>query len=270
MTLKETWANRTYRPFVRQWPKPARKGTAWLMPLELMGLIPILVIFGIAQPDLYRTDLWKIGYENKLNSNPNMILYAYANHKPLPQVPLVWSRTLTDFNVAISVISLFLLLVKLITFIMKGWLPLIALVINIALTALYTVSVYGQIGPDYADPRYPAPAAWYFRYGCDMAKEWGVYKSCQIAQSSLGITFYMLMIYLLNLGFAAWAMWPNKELNDGNDDDDNDSLYGHDAKPVEMQNMKNEPLVSATPFTPRTQAFHTLNRQLPLRAQRAP
>jgi hypothetical protein len=94
--------------------------------------------------------------------------------------------------VAISVLSLFILLVKLITFIMKGWMPLIALVVNIALTTLYAVSVYGQIGPDYTDPRYPAPAAWYFRYGCDMAKEWGVYKSCQIAQSSLGVTFYML------------------------------------------------------------------------------
>jgi hypothetical protein len=77
------------------------------------------------------------------------------------------------------------------------------------------------------------------------------------------------MVYLFNLGFAAWAMWPNKELNDV-DEDDNDSLYGYDAKPVEMQNIKTGPLVSATPFTPRTQAFHTLNRQLPLRAQHAP
>lgn len=93
MTLKETWANRTYRPFHRQWPKIPRKGTAWLMLVELIGIIPILVIFGIAQPDLYRTDLWKIGFYNKLNSNPNMILYAYANHRPLPDIPLVWSRT---------------------------------------------------------------------------------------------------------------------------------------------------------------------------------
>jgi hypothetical protein len=63
------------------------------MLVELIGLVPILVIFGIAQPDLYRTDLWKIGYENKLNSNPNMVLYAYANYEPLPKVALVWSRT---------------------------------------------------------------------------------------------------------------------------------------------------------------------------------
>lgn len=63
------------------------------MAVELVGLVPALVIFGISQPDLYRTDMWKIGFENQLNSNPNMILYAYANHRPLPSVPLIWSRT---------------------------------------------------------------------------------------------------------------------------------------------------------------------------------
>lgn len=98
---------------------------------------------------------------------------------------------MTNFNVAISVISLFFLLAKLIAFIMKLWFPIIATFVNIALLALYTVSVYGQIGPDYADPRYPAPAAWYFRYGCGLAKRYGVYKSCKIAQGSLAATLYM-------------------------------------------------------------------------------
>lgn len=82
-----------YHPVHRKWPKVSRKATWWLMPLELAGLVPILVIFGIAQPDLYRTDMWKIGFENKLNSNPNMVLYAYANHRALPTIPFIWSRT---------------------------------------------------------------------------------------------------------------------------------------------------------------------------------
>lgn len=93
MALKERWANRTYKPVHREWPQKARSATGWLMVVELIGLVPILVIFGLAQPDLYRTDLWRIGFENKLNSNPDMILYAYANHRPLPNVPLIWSRT---------------------------------------------------------------------------------------------------------------------------------------------------------------------------------
>ncbi len=105
--------------------------------------------------------------------------------------PLTRSR-LTDFNVAISVVSLFFLLSKLIAFIMNLWLPLIATFINTALVALYAVSVYGQVGPDHADSRHPAPAAWYFRYGCGMAKPYGAYKSCLIAQGSLAATLYML------------------------------------------------------------------------------
>jgi hypothetical protein len=100
--------------------------------------------------------------------------------------------SLTNFNVAISIISLFFLLVKLIGFIMRGYYPIIAVIINVALIALYTVSVYGQIGPDYADSRHPAPAAWYFRQGCGIAKPYGKYRSCQIAQGSLAITLLML------------------------------------------------------------------------------
>lgn len=61
------------------------------MPIELLVLVPVLVIFGIAQPNMYRTDMWRIGFENKLNSNPDMILYAYANYRPLPNVPFIWS-----------------------------------------------------------------------------------------------------------------------------------------------------------------------------------
>ena len=80
----------TYHIVHRPWR--ARKPLFWLMLFELLGLIPILVLFGIAQPDLYRSTLWRIGFENQFNSNPNMILYAYANHRPLPEIPFVWSQ----------------------------------------------------------------------------------------------------------------------------------------------------------------------------------
>ena len=100
--------------------------------------------------------------------------------------------SLTYYNVAISVVSLFFLLAKLIGFIMNVWYPIFGLGVNIGIAAVYSVSVYGQIGPDYADPRYPAPAAWYFRFGCGLAKRYGKYSDCQIAQASLGITLYML------------------------------------------------------------------------------
>ncbi|SPJ83942.1 uncharacterized protein FTOL_10458 [Fusarium torulosum] len=260
-----------YTVFFRKWPRLARKATWWLMPLELIGVVSALVIFGISQPDLYRTDMWQIGWQHDppLNSNPAMILYAYANHRPLPKVALVWTRTFTDFNVAISVISLFFLLAKLTAFIMRCWYPIFATFINVSLVALYTVCVYGTIGPDYADPRYPAPVAWYYRIGCDIAKPYGKYKSCMIAKYSLVIGVYMVALYLCNLGCCIYAMLPNK-INDISDEDEEEegstTSEPKERGVWEMHNMKT-PSIRSMPYTPRTQAFHTLDRQLPLRSQ---
>ncbi|KAF5663099.1 succinate-semialdehyde dehydrogenase [Fusarium heterosporum] len=260
-----------YTVFFRKWPRLARKTTWWLMPLELAGTVAALVIFGISQPDLYRTDMWQIGWQHDppLNSNPAMILYAYANHRPLPKVALVWTRTFTDFNVAISIISLFFLLGKLTASIMKCWYPIFASFINACLIALYTVCVYGTIGPDYADKRYPAPAAWYYRIGCDIAKPYGKYKSCMIAKYSLVIAVYMLAIYLCNMACSIYAMLPNK-INDIPDEDDEEegstTSEPKERGVWEMHNMKT-PSIRSMPYTPRTQAFHTLDRQLPLRSQ---
>lgn len=261
---------KNYRVLFRKWPRVSRKGTWWLMPLELIGVVPALVIFGISQPNLYRTDMWQIGWEHDppLNSNPARVLYAYANYQPQPKIALIWTRTFTNFNVAISIISLFFLLGKLTAFIMRVWYPIFATFINVSMVALYTVCVYGTIGPDYTDSRYPAPAAWYYRIGCDIAKPYGKYKSCMIARYSLVIGVYMLAIYLCNLGFSVYAMLPNKINDVSDDDDDEDGSTTSEPKGGvwEMHNMKT-PSIRAMPYTPRTQAFHTLDRQLPLRSQ---
>ena len=82
---------RTYR-FIRR-PWRAKWPLYWGMVPELAAIIPLLVLFGLQAPDAFRSFFWRIGYENKLNSNPSMILYAYANHEPLPTVPFVWSKT---------------------------------------------------------------------------------------------------------------------------------------------------------------------------------
>ncbi|TQN70605.1 hypothetical protein CSHISOI_04863 [Colletotrichum shisoi] len=247
-----------------------------LMPLELAGLVPLLVLFGIAQPDLYRTKLWEVGYHNHFNSNPKMILYAYANYEPYPNVPFVWTRTLTDFNVAISVITLFILLVKLVAFIMKFWFPLLAAGLNLAMVALYTVSVYGQMGPDHADPRYPSSIAWYVAKSCDYARPFRAYKSCQLAKGTFAVTVYMLALYLANLGIALYVCWPNEgDKVDGEDEDASDSggsgispvSYAKEGREWEMRDMKGPASPRVMPYTPRTQAFHTLDRKLPLRQQ---
>lgn len=84
---ERNWA---YKPFNRPWKK--RNLMFWIMPLELAGTVALLVLFGIAQPDLFRTQLWRVGYVWGFNSNPNIIVYAKANHQPYPNVPFVWSE----------------------------------------------------------------------------------------------------------------------------------------------------------------------------------
>jgi len=81
---------RTYKILHRRWR--VKRPLYWAMLPELALTIAVLVLFGIQQPDLFRSLFWRIGYELRMNSNPNIILYAYANHQPLPKIPFVWSR----------------------------------------------------------------------------------------------------------------------------------------------------------------------------------
>jgi hypothetical protein len=99
---------------------------------------------------------------------------------------------LTNFNVAISVISLFVLITKMIAVIMHLWFPLIALFFNIALTVLYTTSVYGQMGPDYADYSKPSPVAWYIAKPCTVAANQSIQKSCRTAKGTFAVTVIFL------------------------------------------------------------------------------
>ncbi|EMR69794.1 hypothetical protein UCREL1_3182 [Eutypa lata UCREL1] len=206
---------------------------------ELLATVAVLVFFGIAQPNLYRTQLWQAGDDLNFNSSPNVILYAYANYQPIPKIPFVWSQALTNFNVAISIISLFVLLTKCICFIMHIWYPLLALFVNICLTAFYATSIYGQAGPDYLDPDKPSKVA------------------CSII--------------LINLGLTIWALVPTQaDRTSVSEDSDSDSsptqLKGKEN--WEMHGIPPTPRTANVPYTPRTMAFNTLERKLPLRQYR--
>lgn len=73
----------------RRWKTP--KAVLGLFTIEFLLTIAALALFGIADPNTYRTRLWQDGADNGFNSNPNEILYSYANHRPM-KVPLVWSQ----------------------------------------------------------------------------------------------------------------------------------------------------------------------------------
>jgi hypothetical protein len=78
-------------PYIsRKWKMP--KVLYALFFIELAGTVAALALFGIADPNLFRTALWQIGADNGFNSSPNVILFAYANYRPIPKIPFVWSQ----------------------------------------------------------------------------------------------------------------------------------------------------------------------------------
>lgn len=96
---------------------------------------------------------------------------------------------------------------------MRVWTPILGVFFSLAMTVMYTVSVYGQMGPDYYDPAHPSPIAWYVRYGCWPAVNFpnNALGSCRMAVGSYAVTVYMLAVYLACLGYAIYNMIPTAE-----------------------------------------------------------
>jgi hypothetical protein len=61
-----------------------------LVILEFPLTVAALTLFGIADPNTYRTKLWRDGFNNGFNSDPSAPLYAAANYRSIT-IPLVWS-----------------------------------------------------------------------------------------------------------------------------------------------------------------------------------
>lgn len=99
---------------------------------------------------------------------------------------------MTKFNVVISVLSTFILLVKVTMFLLHTWLPVISVVIHAALVALYAVSIRNQSAPDLTDPEQPSSGLpWYVSKGCGYATDQN-YGYCMQARSSFAVTVVIL------------------------------------------------------------------------------
>jgi len=261
-----------------KWKTP--KVVSGLMAVEFCFTVAMLAMVGIASPDLYRTRMWQDGADNGFNSNPNQILYAYANYRPIPSTPLVWSQFITNFNLVIAVLSMFLLLVKAVMHVMTIWYPLLSIITHAILTALYAVSVYGQAGPDHSDPEHPSSVAWYIAKSCNVVFHQNNKHYCQMAKATFAVTVVMLAILFFHIPLSIYSLIPSAKARQAHAhksslDSDVEMTKGSPISPV---NDKNEEArwalgpVPSTPYTPgrnpmtpRTMAFNTLDRQLPLR-----
>lgn len=99
---------------------------------------------------------------------------------------------MTSFNVVISVLSMFILLVKTTMYVMHIFIPLISLLVHGLLVALYAVSVRNQSAADMSDPEHPSPGLpWYLSKGCSRASDANK-GFCMQARASFAVACVML------------------------------------------------------------------------------
>ncbi|KAL8642123.1 MAG: hypothetical protein Q9228_001148 [Teloschistes exilis] len=251
-----------YAAIPRQWKFP--RTILYLFAVELAIEIAALALFGIAQPDLYRTRLWQEGSNHGWNSNPNEIIYAYANYRPI-NVPLPWSQFVTNFNVVIAVLALFLLLCKGIMYICHIFYPLISLVIHAALIALYAVSTHAQAAPDMSDPDHPQPGApWYITKSCGAPVNPKLKGYCQQAKGSFAVAIMLLAIFVVYFALSLYSLLRparSYSLASGKSGD----VESPQQRPWEMMQVPATPGTAGglmSPTTPRTMAFNTLSGKM--------
>ena len=180
-----------------------------LFVVEFPFTVACLALFGIADPDTYRTSLWKEGANHGWNSDPIELLYAYANYKPM-KAPAPWNQlyvqyigkvderlgwltgnSITDWNVVICVLSMFILLAKVVVYITQTFPPFFSALIHCVLTIFYIVSITQQAAPDYSDPEFPSTVPWYLTRGCGAPVDPKLQSACQQAKASFAVTCCM-------------------------------------------------------------------------------
>lgn len=270
-----------YRP--NKWP-------FWvLVGFEFPLTVAVLALFGIAAPNLYRTKLWADGAMNGFNSSPMAGLYAAANYRSYTS-PKVWGQFITNFNLVISVFSMFLLLTKSAMYILHVFPPLLSVLTHAAVVALYAVSVAYQAGSDMSDPRRPQPGVpWYISKSCSVTYDKNLIGYCRQAKAAFACTIVILFIFAAQLGLAIFSCFPSRNHRAERESKRlaRESRYAHLESPsdstfeskgptamslTEIANAPPAPVNNSifgphNPMTPRTLAFNRLGgtKDLPLR-----
>ena len=184
-----------------------------LCAIEFPFTVAALTIFGIADPNTYRTDLWLEGAKHGWNSHPSAIMYSYANYRPA-EIPIPWAQlyvcerdeerdgkrerkqmltgfSTTHWNVVITVLSMFMLLAKTVMYITHVFPPFFSTILHALLISGYAVAISRQAGPDYLDPDHPAKVPWYLTRGCGdpVASELQGY--CKQAKAGFAVAILM-------------------------------------------------------------------------------
>ena len=179
-----------------------------LLLAETPFIIAGLALYGIADPNTYRSRLWQDGFDNGFNSSPAQPIYDMVNGGQ-GVTPLVWSLLLvspsarlpmltchssvTKFNLTISLLTVFILLVKSIAVIMNVMYPVISLLVHGLELALWAFSIHGQTAPDTSDPEHPNYGApWYITKPCSVSKLPQDEGYCEQAKASFFVAVFLV------------------------------------------------------------------------------
>ena len=103
--------------------------------------------------------------------------------------------SITDFNVVIIVLSMFVLLAKCVMYIMNVLPPFCSALLHACLTTLFAVSISQQAASDNSDPLHPSTVPWYLTHSCGPPVSARNYGYCMQAKASFGVTVALLYVY---------------------------------------------------------------------------
>jgi Ca2+/Na+ antiporter len=188
--------------------------------------------------------------------------------------------SITNYNVVIVVLSMFLMLVKSIMYMLHVWPPVLSALVHAALIALYTVSVYYQASSDNSDPEHPSNGpVWYITKNCNVASNPKNVHYCTQAKAAFAATVAALGIFVIYFGFSVFSMIPSKAHREevaerrrareekwSKLEALHEEAKGPDHSSVPVPDTPG-PQKGLNPMTPRTLAFNKLGgtKDLPLR-----
>jgi len=235
---------------LKRWKRSIFWVTVALLVLEFPLTVSFLTLVGISDPDTYRTKLWADGYANGFNSSPDQPLYAAANYQK-SVTPLIWSQSLTTFNLVITILSTFIWILKLVLVPMHIMFPVISLLLHSLETGLFAYSVYGQTSHDTIDPEHQNNGLpWYLTHSCSVSAKPSNEHYCQQAKATFYITVFLLALFAVHVLLALHAIFFAPA--PGNTDDDTSFIAKRFPKFADGEKTYEYPSTPGTPYTPRT------------------
>ncbi|KAF5878050.1 uncharacterized protein Bfra_000217 [Botrytis fragariae] len=174
------------------------KGRVSLMLIEVQLIIIIISLFLVGYPDATRKALWEEGGQHGFNSDPKMRIYFYANYLQPPEIPFIWSRRCTEFNLAAGIFTLCLFLTRQLLALTASMSTRTEVYLLSCVLLFWIMSCIGQRSPDYSDPDHPSRVPWYLHHSCSIASR-QARAACYVAQASYALT-------VDRLWYASWIL----------------------------------------------------------------